>query len=284
LWAGGLGIVGVATTVAAAFLAGAGLAGSLATHGMTLAALGVALVAGAVAGVLGREVPARVGGWLTTVGSALGVAFTAARAVELVLQTAAVRHAAVVCTLWGLALGVRALLPGEAAAVRRGHVVAAAGAELGGWWLLLAAAEVATVEAYTLPLAAVALLAGWLARRGRDRLSSWAGYGPALAAALLPTLASVLVAEGQPVRRLLLGAGALAVVLAGARARLLAPVVSGGVVLAVTALHEVALVWDRLPRWIPLAAAGLLLVGLAMTVERRRRDLARLRAALIRMT
>jgi len=43
------------------------------------------------------------------------------------------------------------------------------------------------------------------------------------------------------------------------------------------------LVWDLLPRWIPLAAAGLLLVGLAMTLERRRRDLARVRAALTRM-
>ena len=345
----------VAMSVVSALLAGAGLAGALPMHGTTLGALGVLLVGGAVAGVSGRSTEGRLGGWSILVGSAVGVAFTAARAAELSLPNAAfavlgaaaaalvlgtalssrgptqdglaesapagvepaesgpaegrrvegvavqvaahagallalllavgsLRHAAAVCTFWGLALGVRALLPGAAATVRRGHFVAAAVAELGGWWLLIAAAEVATVEAYTLPAAAVALLAGWLGRRSRADLSSWVAYGPALAAALLPTLASVLVGEGQPVRRLLLGLGALAVVLAGAQTRLRAPVVTGGVVLALTALHEIALVWDLLPRWIPLAAAGLLLVGLAMTLERRRRDLARVRAALTRMS
>jgi hypothetical protein len=157
-------------------------------------------------------------------------------------------------------------------------------AELGGWWLLIAGERVATVEAYTVPAAAVALLAGWSARRSRSGMSSWTTYGPALAAALLPTLASVLVGEGEPLRRLLLGAGALVVLLAGAYARLRAPVVAGGAVLAVVALHELVLVWDLLPRWIPLAAAGLLLVGLAMTLERRRRDLARFRATLARMS
>jgi hypothetical protein len=211
------------------------------------------------------------------------VAAHAGAFVALLLTAGSIRHAAAVCTFWGLALGMRALRPGETAGVRRGHVLAAAVAELGGWWLLIAAEKVATVEAYTVPAAAVALLAGWLARRSREGLSSWAAYGPALAAALLPTLATVLAAEGQPLRRLLLGLGALAVLLVGAYTRLRAPVVAGGAVLTVVALHEVVLVWDLLPRWIPLAAAGLLLVGLAMTLERRRRDVARVRAALTRM-
>jgi hypothetical protein len=48
-------------------------------------------------------------------------------------------------------------------------------------------------------------------------------------------------------------------------------------------LRELGLLWQRLDTWIPLTAAGLLLVGLAATYERRRRDLARLRAALSRM-
>jgi hypothetical protein len=143
---------------------------------------------------------------------------------------------------------------------------------------------VSLVEAYTLPAAAVALLAGWLRMRSRGDLSSWAAYTPALAAAFLPSLASVLVAEGEPVRRLLLGLGALAVVLLGAYARLQAPVVIGGAVVVAVGLHELVLVWDLLPRWIPLAAGGLLLVGLAMTLERRRRDLARVRAAVARLS
>jgi hypothetical protein len=343
----GMRAVGPAVTCAA--LAGAGLAGALATRGATLAALGLTLVAGAVAGVAGRALAARLAGWLTGAGAAVAFAYTVGRAAELspatsafvvlgaaavilavgtilagrradasradagrpdvgradagraveglavevaahagalvafLLTVGSIRHAAAVCTFWGLALGVRALRPGETAPVRRGHVLAAAFAELGGWWLLIASEQVATVEAYTLPAAAVALLAGWLARRSRPGLSSWVTYGPALAASLLPTLASVLADEGQPLRRLLLGLGALAVLLAGAHRRLRAPVVAGGTVLAVVALHEVVLVWDLLPRWIPLAAAGLLLVGLAMTLERRRRDLARVRAALGRM-
>ncbi len=323
------GAVAVAPAATGAALTGAGLAGALPTHGATLAALGLTLVTGAVAGVSGRILAARLAGWLTGAAATVAFAYTVGRATELspatsafvvlgaaavvlavgavlagrravegravqvaahagalvalLLTAGSIRHAAAVCTFWGLALGVRALRPGEAAIVRRGHVLAAAVAELGGWWLLIAAEQVAAVEAYTLPAAAVALLAGWLARRSREGLSSWVTYGPALAAALLPTLASVLADEGQPLRRLLLGLGALAVLLAGAYARLRAPVVAGGAVLAVVALHEVVLVWDLLPRWIPLAAAGLLLVGLAMTLERRRRDLARVRASLARM-
>jgi hypothetical protein len=355
-----------------ALLVAAGLAGTLPTHGSTLAALGAILVAGAMAGVGAGVRTARIGGWLSAVGAALGLAFAAGRAFELPLQTAAfavlgaataalalgtalagrpngttgrmsnrrgrsteaasgtptirsrrswtpgrrfgaagsrttearvvqaaahagallallltvgsTRHAAVICTLWGLALGVRALRPGEHRTTRHALLVAAAIAELGGWWLLITAAKVSALEAYTLPAAAVALLAGWLALRSRPALSSWTAYGPALAAALLPTLASVLVGEGHPLRRLLLGLGALAVLLVGARTRRQAPVITGGAVLAVVALHELALVWDLLPRWIPLAAAGLLLVGLAMTLERRRRDLSRVRAALTRMS
>jgi hypothetical protein len=217
-------------------------------------------------------------------GRAVQVAAHATAVVALLLAADSVRSAAAICTLWGVALGARALWPGERAALRHGFVVAAACAELGGWWLLVAAEQVAMLEAYTLPAAAVALLAGRLALRDRAGLTSWVAYGPALAAALLPTLASVLAGEGQPVRRLLLGMGALMVVLAGTYARLKAPVVIGGSVLGVVALHEVVLAWDLLPRWIPLAAAGLLLVGLAMTLERRRRDLARFRAALTRMS
>jgi hypothetical protein len=189
-------------------------------------------------------------------------------------------HAATVCALWGLVLGVRALRP----AGRPGYLVAAAGCQLAAWFLVLARADVTVVEAYTIPAAAVALLAGALARRGRPGPSSWAAYGPALAAALLPSLAAVLAGDGQYLRRLLLGLAALAVLLAGAHARLRAPVQLGGGVLAAVALHELAEVWDLIPRWIPLAAAGLLLVLLATTLERRRRDLDRLRAALHRMS
>jgi hypothetical protein len=146
--------------------------------------------------------------------------------------------------------------------------------------LLLARGDVTVLEAYTLPCASVALLAGILARRA----GSWVTYGPALVVALAPSLISILANDGQQLRRLLLGVAALVIVLAGVRFGLRALVLLGGGTLAVVALHELTPVWDLVPRWIPLAAAGLLLVLLAMTLERRRRDLARFRSALHRMS
>lgn len=140
------------------------------------------------------------------------------------------------------------------------------------------------LEAYTLPAATLALGAGLLALRTRPGLTSWPALGPGLVAALLPSLVSVLAgADPQPWRRLLLGVAALGVVLAGATRRWQAPVLLGGGVLAVLALHELARGWDLLPRWIYLGAGGLALIGLAASYERRRRDLARIRAVVARL-
>src|SRR5262249_55468342 len=88
---------------------------------------------------------------------------------------------------------------------------------------------------------------------------------------------------GEPMRRLLLGVGALAAVIGGSVRQRQAPVVIGGVVLIIVALHEVELYWDLVPRWIPLAAGGALLIGFPTTYERRRRDMSRLRDAIGRM-
>jgi hypothetical protein len=266
----------VAVAAAVSTAVAAGLAVDLPLRVAAFAVLGAAAVALAVSAGL----PARRAVEAVAVESAAH----AGAFVALLLTIGSARYAAGVATLWGVAVGLRALSPGQDAAGRRVRASIAAGSELFAWWMLLAAESVALVEAYTLPAAAVALLVGWLALRSRPALSSWVAYGPALAAALLPSLASVLVAEGEPVRRLALGAGALAAVLAGSVWRRQAPVVAGGVVLVLLALHELVLVWDLLPRWIPLATGGLLLVGLAMSYERRRRDVARLRESLGRMS
>ncbi|MDG4784737.1 hypothetical protein O7626_02115 [Micromonospora sp. WMMD1102] len=216
--------------------------------------------------------------------AAVEVASHVTAAIALLLTVGEIRYAAAVCTLWGVALGLRALRPGEPAPHRWARAAAAGGAELVAAWLLFASARVALVEAYTLPAAVLGVLAGWLALRAWPALSSWVAYGPGLGAALLPSLVSVVVAADQPWRRLLLGAGALAAVLVGARWRRQAPVLLGGAVLAVLAVREMVDVWDLLPRWIFLAVGGFALIGLAMTYERRRRDLRRLRAAVHRMS
>ncbi|HWG98769.1 MAG TPA: hypothetical protein VNV66_05485, partial [Pilimelia sp.] len=190
------------------------------------------------------------------------------------------RYAAAVCALWGVAVDLSAVWPDH----RRARLGVAAALKLLGWWLLLADRDVALVEAYLLPAAGVALLVGWLARRHGAAVGSWRAYGPALVTALAPSLATVYLHDPHPVRRLLLAAAAVLAVLAGARWRLRAPVVVGGVALVLSTGYELVRLWDELPRWIPLAAGGLLLVWVAMTLERRRRDAARLREALRRMT
>ncbi|MFC4069838.1 SCO7613 C-terminal domain-containing membrane protein [Actinoplanes subglobosus] len=312
-------------------LGAAGVAGSAAEHGATIAAFALVLAGGVTVGVAGRVQADRVAGWLAGSVSVVVLAYTISDLIDLgiagpaliVLAAAAlvvalegvlagrrpaeswapfvVGHAsalvalflteslgwaALVCKLWALVLTVRALRPGETRRGRFGYGVAAGSVALAGWWLLLSSRDVETTEIYTLPAAALALAAGWFARRTRPDLPSWSAYGAALAAAFLPSLAVIASSgadEPQYPRRLLLGVGALIVLLVGARARLKAPVVTGGGTLLLVALHELVQFWDLLPRWVPLAVGGLLLVGIATTMEQRRRDLARLRAAITRL-
>ncbi|MFI0513674.1 SCO7613 C-terminal domain-containing membrane protein [Streptomyces sp. WSLK1-5] len=147
-------------------------------------------------------------------------------------------------------------------------------------WVRLAAWEVDIPEAYTVPVTIPALLVGHLRRRRLPETSSWTAYGPGLAATLLPSL---VMAWDDPdwTRPLLLGLAALSLTLMGGGYSLQAPLVLGGSVLTLDALHELApyivQVADALPRWVPLALAGLLLLALGATYERRIRDVRRMR-------
>ncbi|MCX4524881.1 hypothetical protein OG982_04090 [Streptomyces sp. NBC_01551] len=153
-------------------------------------------------------------------------------------------------------------------------------------WVRLASAGVEVPEAYTLPVTLPALAVGFLRRRRDPAASSWAAYGPGLAATLLPSLVAAW-GDTHWLRPLLLGVAALAVTLAGAHRRLQAPLLLGGGTLAAVALHELApyvvQVVDALPRWLPPALAGLLLLAVGATYERRLRDARRLRSALGRL-
>jgi hypothetical protein len=141
-------------------------------------------------------------------------------------------------------------------------------------------------EAYTVPVTVPALLIGFLRRRRDPQTSSWTAYAPGLAATLLPSLAA---ASSDPnwTRPFLLGLAALSLTLLGAGYHLRAPLLLGGTVLTLDSLHELApyivQVTDALPRWVPPALAGILLLGLGATYEQRIRDVRRVRDALGRM-
>ncbi|WLQ44189.1 hypothetical protein P8A22_32365 [Streptomyces laculatispora] len=153
-------------------------------------------------------------------------------------------------------------------------------------WVRLSASGVSSPEAYTLPVTVAALVIGVLRRRRDPAASSWTAYGAGLAATLVPSL---LAAWADPhwLRPLLLGAAALVITLLGARWRLQALLVLGGAVLALDALHELApyvvQVVGALPRWVAPALAGVVLLAVGATYEKRLRDARRLRDALGRM-
>ncbi|MEU6967032.1 hypothetical protein AB0A71_04660 [Kitasatospora aureofaciens] len=180
-----------------------------------------------------------------------------------------------------LGVGLRADRRRSAPAVGVALLIAAS-------WLWLALADVHAPEAYSLSLAVTALVFGHLRRRrfAEESLGSWPVYGPGLAVGLLPSLWALFL-DGYWLRPLLLGVAALVVTVLGVRVRLQCPLVLGGGVLVLVAGHELAptavQVLGLLPRWVPLAAAGLLLLALGATYEQRLRDARRLHGALRRL-
>ncbi|MFI9844846.1 SCO7613 C-terminal domain-containing membrane protein [Nonomuraea sp. NPDC051941] len=149
-------------------------------------------------------------------------------------------------------------------------------------WLRLGADEVTVVEAYTVPCSLVLLGFGWLRRRAAP-VSSWAAYGTGLSFTMLPSLV-VVYSDTEWRRSLALGVLALMVLFAGARFRLQAPTVIGGVVLAGVAVRALAPYVSEMflavPRWVPIAVGGVLLVVVGATYEARMRDLRRVRDVL----
>ncbi|MET9608989.1 hypothetical protein ABZZ17_28655 [Streptomyces sp. NPDC006512] len=254
---------------------GAALALSLAAlAGLAVSWQGVAVLAAPAAALAAapRLGPVRV---------AAEAAAAAAGAVAVVLAAGDPPVLALVLALGGV------LCAGAALRADRRPLGWAAGALfVAASWVRLAASGVGEPEAYTLPVSVLALAVGFLRRRRDPAAPSWTAYGPGLGATLLPSLAAAW-ADAHWLRPLLLGLAALALTLAGAHRRLQAPLLLGGATLAAVALHELApyvvQVVGALPRWLPPALAGLLLLAVGATYEKRLRDARRLRAALGRL-
>ncbi|MGW1725205.1 SCO7613 C-terminal domain-containing membrane protein [Streptomyces sp. NPDC002306] len=226
--------------------------------------LAAALLAPPVAAPLTLEVPGAVAGLV-----AIGLAVADPPTLALVLSLCAV------------------IAAGTALRPDRRHVgYAAVALFVTAAWVRLAAWRIGVPEAYTLPVTVPALLVGALRRRRDPHASSWTAYGPALATTLLPSLAAAWT-DVESTRPALLGAAALTLTLLGARYRIRAPLVLGGSVLVLDTLHELAPylveMAGLLPRWLPPALAGLLLLGVGATYEQRLRDVRKVREVLGRM-
>ncbi|MDX6274041.1 MAG: hypothetical protein QOJ92_1251 [Frankiales bacterium] len=150
-------------------------------------------------------------------------------------------------------------------------------------WVRLADADVHAPEPYVLPLAAIALGLGMLRRRADRGVSSWTAYGPPLTLALVPSLVASLD-DSSARRPLLLAVAATAVVIVGAVRRLQAPLIVGSVVLVVDAVRQLGAYIALVPRWLVIAALGLLLLVLGTTFEKRRRDVQRIQESFNRMS
>ncbi|WP_051712410.1 SCO7613 C-terminal domain-containing membrane protein [Spirillospora albida] len=232
------------------------------------AAFGIPPVPRGRAGGAVRGVPVEVSAWVAAVA---GILLAAGHAAESSLALAVAGVLAFGCAV---------------RADRRAAAWAGSALLLAAWWVRLGASGITVPEAYTLPVSAALLVIG-LVRRSRGTAgNSWTAYGAGLTATLGPSLVAAWTDSGGP-RPLLLGAAAAVLVLAGARARLQAPLALGAAVLLLDAARWLGpYAWEalaKLPGWVPIAALGLALLLTGATYERRLRDLRRLRDALARL-
>ncbi|HEX6596309.1 MAG TPA: hypothetical protein VF045_05205, partial [Acidimicrobiales bacterium] len=253
----------------ATLAAGAAVAEGIA---VTISAGGSPAEAGLVVAMVGGAVLAA--GALWRAGRAEGVALETAGAGALVLAAGLgatdepwLAIALTAATAWLMVAGT--------SPTRRQWLLAGAATSVAATWAWLAVFDVRLVEAYTLPAAVVALVAGITARRRTTTLDSWTALAPGLSVGLLPSVALV-ISDGGVARPLAVTAAALAVLLIGAERRLQAPMVLGAGALLAVALDALWPVAARVPRWAAIGTIGLLLLWLGATAERR---LAQLREA-----
>jgi hypothetical protein len=171
----------------------------------------------------------------------------------------------------GLQLGIAGIAAGSYALVagRRWVGVAAVADLVLASWVAVGGAGVETPEAYTLPAALGLLVVALPALRSGTR--SWAAEGAAAGVALVPS-ALVVVADPTALRLVLTVAAACVLVVAGTLLHRQAPFVVGAGVLLFATVGRLAPYTPLLPRWLTLGTAGILLLVLGGTYERRRQQ------------
>jgi hypothetical protein len=153
---------------------------------------------------------------------------------------------------------------------RRAVVTLAVVALTSATWLELDHADLTTLEAWTLPLAALLLAAGlWSHRELGDH--TWLTAGPGLAVALLPSALLTTVDDGI-LRPLVTVFAAVLVLVVGALRRWQALVVLGAAAAIVIALTQLGPYAVQLPRYLTLGTLGVALLAIGARYEERRAD------------
>jgi len=147
----------------------------------------------------------------------------------------------------------------------------------------MAVTSVRVPEAYTLGIALVALVTGWIELRWHPQLSSWVTYGVALTAALGPSLAITIATFETPLRRTLLLVGAAGVTIFGALRRQQAPVIIGGLALLGETINEIARYSTTALILVLMTVIAATLIGVGANYEKRRRNVERVRTLFHRM-
>ena len=202
----------------------------------------------------------------------------------LVLAIRSPLHLAIFLAAWGAALGVAAARAQRPHLYRSILLWTASAHELAAWCLFVSVTTSnVPPEVYTLGVATVAMLTGWMELRWNPDLSSWVTYGVALAAALGPSLAITIAADHATMRDLLLLAGAAVVTALGALRRQLAPSIIGGIALLGTLGNNIARYSPTGSLVVLMAIVAAVLISIGANYEKRRRRLERMRAVFNRM-
>ncbi len=249
----------------------------------TTAAALLAAVAAVLLARAGDVLPAPVAGLLLALLAATGFAVATARAGRPEEWTAAACGAvaglaaaatsgavgawgqvAIQLSIAGVAAGAYAI-----AASRRWVGVGAVADLIAASWIAVGGAGIETPEAYTLPAALGLLLIA--VPRLRAGTPSWAAEGAAAGVALVPS-GLVVVATPTALRLTLVIAAAALLTLAGTVQHRQAPFAIGAGVLLLVTVGRLGPYAPLLPRWITLGTAGLVLLVVGATYERRRQQ------------
>jgi hypothetical protein len=203
-------------------------------------------------------------------GHALRIPVEAAAALAGFVALVAAGSTGELAVRWTIA-GVALIASAAAVRDRRWYAWPGAVALVVAYVLLIVDSGFSFVEAYTLPLGAIALGAGlWFVRRQPD-LSTWLLLGPGLALAMLPSVPQAL-ADPTDLRALLLGLGAVVALALGIRLNWQAPFVFGATIITLLVLFNIGPYANAAPRVVLIAAVSAVLLGFGITWEDRVRD------------